>query len=137
MIENDENNLYFCNYDCYDKSSEWLSKFTKIFTNDIKEFEDFNSCMKYLISNNYFVSMNIDDNLIKLINEKFNLNIEDTDNLNIDQVEEYICESLKSTNKGLVNIYSAGDFYRYSVVSTDTIKKLKELFKPLFENYMK
>ena len=81
--------------------------------------------------------MNIDDNLIKLINEKFNLNIEDTDNLNIDQVEEYICESLKSTNKGLVNIYSAGDFYRYSVVSTDTIKKLKELFKPLFENYMK
>ena len=55
MIENDENNLYFCNYDCYDKSSEWLSKFTKIFTNDIKEFEDFNSCMKSIISDYYFV----------------------------------------------------------------------------------
>ena len=139
MINRDTDNLYFCNYDCYDNNKEWLYKFIKLFTNNITEpmnFKDFDECMEYLITQKYFVKANKEDNLIQLLNNSFGLNIENNGNLNFDKIEDYICENLKNTNNGLVYIYSPGSYYCYSIISCDTIKELKELFKPLFDNYM-
>ena len=90
--------------------------------------------------------------LVKAINEIFKIQI---DKIEIDKKYEYYSEQINPNRKikdktikflltescivellqekgyGLVDLYSAGDFYSYGVVTSDKIKQLEELFKDL------
>ena len=66
---------FFSNYDKYSNEPEFIKEFLKIITDkeeyEVDENSEFEDAIKYLIENNYLASYNINDNLIKTLNNKF------------------------------------------------------------------
>ena len=119
----------------------------------------FEACIRFLVNKGYLVldetyakKIDFGTFLVKAINERFKIQI---DKIQIDKKYEYYSEQINPNRKikdkiikflltescivellqekgyGLVNLYSAGDFYSYGVVTLDKIKQLEELFKDL------
>lgn len=123
------------------------------------EFLYFEDCIKFLVDKGYLVldetyekKIDFGTFLVKSINEIFKIDI---DKIELDKKYEYYIEQINPNKKikdktikflltesciaellqekgyGLVNLYSAGDFNSYGVVTLDKIKQLEELFKEL------
>lgn len=140
---------FFSNYDKYSNEPEFIKEFVKIITDkeeyEVDENSEFEDAIKYLIENNYLASYNINDNLVKTLNNKFKENIneeqitkkveeykinseyKDVIKLNITELE--ICNQLEPKGKGLIYIYSAGDYYCYGIETQEKIDRIRYLFK--------
>lgn len=123
---------------------------------NVYEFED---CIRFLVNKGYLVldetyekKIDFGTFLVKEIKEIFKIDI---DKIELDKKYEYYIEQINPNKKikdktikflltescivellqekgyGLVNLYSAGDFNSYGVVTLDKIKQLEELFNDL------
>ena len=142
-------NSYFSNYNQYENSPEFIKEFIKIITDkeeyEVNENSEFEDAIKYLINNNYLVSCN-NDEIIDTLNSNFNENIDK--DLVLKKLEEYeisnnkymeaikkniiemaVCEQLEKNEKGLIYIYSAGDYYCYGIETQEKIDKIRKIFE--------
>lgn len=141
-----EKKSYFSNGDKYENDKRFIRNFVGIITG--KEFEpissSFEDAIKYLLDNGYMIEYN-NDNLVEELNNRY------YENLNNDLIEKAlenyqtndkysgaiqkniieteICNQLESKGKGLIYIYSAGDFYCYRIDKQEKIDQIRNLFE--------
>lgn len=156
----DETNHQY--FDYYSDDENFLNQFLENLTNKTISLEQiegdeqgehsFEECIKKLIERKYLIEYSgyNSEYIFELLNDSFNLNInkdyfykmikEKYDKYDLTKrglIEELqiieMCKLLKEKGLGIVYLYSIGDFYCYGVFSIDKIKKLKSLFKTLYD----
>ena len=140
ILELIDRDLFFTNSDCYDSEADWLVKLAEIITDGSADPQDvgdeFISCCEHLISKGYLVDVRLGEDIIRSLNSAFDRDIGGIEGSDHWEAVFRICDTLKDSGEGLLNLYSAGDFDCYAIVSSEKIRQLKELFEPLFQNYM-